>query len=390
MGDYSLADYGHMVEDPVRMSAYRESMRRHIRPGDVVIDIGTGPGIMAMMACQLGAARVYAIETNGSIETGRRAAARNGFADRIVFHRRMSTELELPERADVLISDLRGQSPLYGEHIPSIADARRRLLKPGAIQLPQRDRLFVGLSRDDTTYRSVRRPWLENDFNLDLSDGFKPVVNSWHGYSPRYTRSVGVGQCWAEVDYTSAESPNVKGRVSLQVPRGEVINGLELWFEAEVCPGIRYNTGPGQPEQVYGRGWLPLEREIAADQGDCLDVELSMHLVDGQYVVGWNTQLRREGIEGPLWACRQSTFHSVVLSPMQQKLMDPRYQPVPTSRSRALRWLLGEFEGTKSVGELAELLLAEHPGVVSDRAQALTFVRESAARYGVEPEAGQT
>ena len=61
----------------------------------------------------------------------REIAAANGFADRIDFFQELSTEVELPERADVIVSDLRGVLPAYQHHIGAIADARERLLAPG-------------------------------------------------------------------------------------------------------------------------------------------------------------------------------------------------------------------------------------------------------------------
>ncbi len=389
MSSYSLAAYGLMADDAVRMGAYVEAMRRSIRPGDIVLDIGTGPGVMALMACQMGASRVYALETNGSIEMARLAAARNGYANKICFLKKLSSEIDLPEVADVMGSDLRGQSPLHKEHIPSIVDARARLLKPGGIQLPARDQLFVGLSRDDVAYRGVRRPWLENDFGLDLSDGFVPVVNSIHRNSQRTNISLGTGQVWAEIDYTRVQSADVKGLVTFDLPRGEGVNGLELWFEAEVCEGVRYNTGPGQPEQVYGRTWLPLARPITADEGSRLVVDLSMNLVDGDYVICWKTSLYAGGGSELLWTQSQSTFHNAMLSPTRRALMNPQFQPKLTEQGEVLFWLLGQFSGEVSVGALASALLHRFPKVVRNLEHANVFVRGAASNFGISLELGR-
>jgi predicted RNA methylase len=45
---YSLAGYGRMVTDNLRTDAYAEALKREIKTGDVVVDIGTGPGILAL------------------------------------------------------------------------------------------------------------------------------------------------------------------------------------------------------------------------------------------------------------------------------------------------------------------------------------------------------
>ena len=114
---YSVHDYGRMIVDEVRMTAYVTALRAAVKPGSVVIDLGAGTGIFSLYACRFGAKKVYAIETNDAIDVARQIAAANGCADRIEFIQAVSTDVELPERADVIISDLRGSLPLFGQHL---------------------------------------------------------------------------------------------------------------------------------------------------------------------------------------------------------------------------------------------------------------------------------
>ena len=123
---YSLHFYGQMLADAPRVDAYAAALRQAVTPDSVVLDLGCGPGVFAMLACQLGARRVYAIEPDNVINIAREAAAANGFADRIEFFQSLSTDVTLPEPATIIISDLRGVLPFYQGHIPAIIDARRR------------------------------------------------------------------------------------------------------------------------------------------------------------------------------------------------------------------------------------------------------------------------
>src|SRR5579864_6216059 len=109
---YNLTDYGAMMFDQPRMQAYVSALERAVRPGSVVLDIGTGTGVFALLACRFGARKVYAIEPNDAIHVARRLAADNGCADRIEFVQDLSTRITLPEKADVIVSDLRGVLPL--------------------------------------------------------------------------------------------------------------------------------------------------------------------------------------------------------------------------------------------------------------------------------------
>ena len=133
---YSLNGYGDMITDTVRMDAYVRALQRAVKPGAVVLDIGTGTGIFALLAARMGARRVYAIEPSDAINVAREIARANGCADSIEFIQALSTEVEPAERADVLVSDLRGVLPFCGGHFAAIADARRRWLAPGATLIP--------------------------------------------------------------------------------------------------------------------------------------------------------------------------------------------------------------------------------------------------------------
>src|SRR2546425_794252 len=128
---YSLGAYASMIADRVRVEAYAAALRKTVREGSVVVEIGTGPGIFAVLACQFGASRVYAIEPDGIIQVAREVAVANGCANKIEFFEELSDRVTLPGRADVIFSDLRAVLPLFQRHIPVIIDARSRFLVPG-------------------------------------------------------------------------------------------------------------------------------------------------------------------------------------------------------------------------------------------------------------------
>src|ERR1051325_6170133 len=110
---YSVYFYGQLLADTPRLRAYVEALKKSITPGAVVIDLGCGPGFFALVACQLGARRVYAIEPDDVIQVAREAANANGCAETIEFFQSFSTEITPAERAGIIISDLRGVLPWY-------------------------------------------------------------------------------------------------------------------------------------------------------------------------------------------------------------------------------------------------------------------------------------
>ena len=148
--------------------AYREALREAINPGAVVLDIGTGTGIFAMMACQCGAARVYAIDPSDLVHLARELAAANGYADRIHFIQGISTRITLPEPVDVIVSDIRGSLPFFQQIIPTIVDARQRFLAPGGRLIPQEDTLWAAVVELPEVYEKYTAAWSENVYGLDL------------------------------------------------------------------------------------------------------------------------------------------------------------------------------------------------------------------------------
>ena len=95
---YTVSAYGQMIQDRGRMAAYAAALKNRVAPGGVVADIGAGPGVFSLLACQYGARRVYAIEPADVICLAREVAAANGYGDRIQFFQAVSTRVALPSR----------------------------------------------------------------------------------------------------------------------------------------------------------------------------------------------------------------------------------------------------------------------------------------------------
>src|SRR2546425_95038 len=108
---YDIIEHGMMVGDRRRLNAYLDAIRRVVRPGAVVADIGSGTGVFAVAACLAGARRVYAIEPGDIMQVAREIAVANGCESRIEFIQRVSTEVTLSERADVIVLDVRSVLP---------------------------------------------------------------------------------------------------------------------------------------------------------------------------------------------------------------------------------------------------------------------------------------
>ncbi len=376
---YKVADYGFMAGDLVRVQAYADAMRRVITPETVVLEIGTGSGLFAMHACQLGAKRVYAIEVEDAVEAARESAAANGFADRITFYHAASTQVTLPELADVLISDLRGTLPLHNHHLETIRDARARLLNPGALQLPQQDTIFFAPVYAPESYQDRVEPWKKNPFGLNMDAGRKTTINTYFTHRVKPEEIILPAQTWAEIDYCRDDAPlNYAHTLTWTIDQPLVVDALQGWFEARIYDEIGYRTSPDQPRLAYNTAYFPLEQPVSVQAGETLSVFMRADNHGGLYTWSWKTRVigadQRERI-----SFQQSTFFASVGSLRQRA---PMYQP-GLSRSGIIDGtILTWMNDGAAVAEIARRLMAQFPDVYPDTGAALAKAGNMSIRYG--------
>lgn len=377
---YSVLDYGRMAMDPVRMDAYARAIARAVKPGSVVVDIGAGTGIFSLLAAQAGAAHVHAIEPNPAVSLLHELARENGVADRVTIHACPSYEVDLTQRADVVVSDLRGSFPVHAEHLPAIRDARARLLRPGGTLVPQRDRLFVALVEADALWRKLEAGWMAFERQgLAAKATRMSVLNSVFTDAPASIPSSDVlsePAVWTEIDYRTSDADMFSGTVEVPCVRRGEAHGLALWFEATILDDIAFSTAPGS-NVVYARTFLPLLEPVRVENGDRAEVTLRVDTRGTRWA--WDTRISRAG--RALHSFRQATFFGMATDSAALVRESTSHRPKRSARGdRALR-ILESMDGERSVGDLAavarDLMPAESPA----RAGVLDEVRDLVGRY---------
>jgi predicted RNA methylase len=237
-----------MMNDAHRNEAYQAALARAIKPDTRVLEIGTGGGLLALMAARCGAQRVTTCETVTALaETARRVVAANGYGDRITVVAKHSTALQIgadmAEKADLLISEILSNEFLYEGVVPSLTDALRRLLKPGGQIIPAAGSIKVALLGGEAAAPYLR---VDDVCGFDMRE-FNAVVSRKKIIPAKYFDGTLLSDdsCaftfdFAALDKISAEKKTLR----IPVRSGGLCYGIIQWFHLQMDDEVAFENHP--------------------------------------------------------------------------------------------------------------------------------------------------
>lgn len=245
-----------LLRDSARSRAYISALREIITPSDVVVDIGTGNGIVAMAAALAGAKHVYAIEGGPVAATSRRIFEANGLADRITLLEGWSTSITLPEKADVIVSEILSNDIFTENHLQAVSDAARRMLKPGGRLIPASAQLFGRLVQIPPEQRSQQiisvadvQAWRQM-YGVDFTPLYE---DQWQGQARIRVRGGAVLPTWSilsqptligDVSLDVIDALNYRAEAVFEVNAPGRLDGMIGHFDLVVAPGHTMTTDP--------------------------------------------------------------------------------------------------------------------------------------------------
>ena len=185
MSSSELLEHAGYFRDVHKLRAYERALADVVRPGDVVVDLGAGTGLLGLMAARAGAARVYMVDRGPILGLASEIAARNGLADRVIAVRSDSADLTLPELADVIVCDQIGGFVYDAGVLEFFDDARRRLLKPGGTMIPGSFTLHMAPVSAPAVRENID-VWSTRPAGFDTEPLRQSAINNeWRWMSPR-------------------------------------------------------------------------------------------------------------------------------------------------------------------------------------------------------------
>ena len=378
---YGLFGHGRMIADVGRTAAYAEALRRHVTPDSVVLDIGSGTGIFALIAARLGARRVYAIEADDSIECGRRVAAENGLDHRVTFLQGVSTDIDLPEKVDLIVSDVHGALPAHGQSLRSIIDARDRFLAPGGALIPRRDTMWAAVVDAAALHDEIAGVWNDDVFGVDMTVVHEAAVNTWHGTRFGEADLVTRPECWAAIDYARLASAHLCGRAAWTIEEPRTAHGIGVWFDWDGAEGVTFSNSPLSGERhVYRQAFFPWPAALELNRGDQVHITMRADPVGSDYVYRWDTTVRGE--DGTAKAgFVQSDFLGQVLSANRLRKQASGFKPTLSEEGRIDRAILNGAASGLPLEQIARAISAAFPHRFREWTDAQRRVGEVSCKY---------
>jgi precorrin-6B methylase 2 len=252
-------EHARMLSDVHRTDAYVAAIRAAVRPDDVVLDIGTGSGVLAVAAAQAGARHVYAIEASDIAAVAQQVFEANDIADRVTLLEGWSTQVDLPEAATLLVTETLGIEPLEEDILRTILDARQRLLAPGARLIPNTLRLHAQALAVPDVHRWASRVdraavdgWRER-YGVDLGplrEAQRRVPLHWPVDSQVVAtwRTLGPSAQLVQVDLDSFASPGLRAGTRLDMDTAGIVDAILVTVSADLHDDIRLVQRPRRGE----------------------------------------------------------------------------------------------------------------------------------------------
>ena len=318
-----------MLEDMLRMEAYHAGIFGNssaLLADKIVLDVGTGTGVLAVWAAKAGAKHVYAVDASGAYQHAEQLVRSEGVSDRVTVLHTKIEEAEIPQSVDVIISEWMGVFLIKESMFDSVAYARDKWLKPGGLLLPSRATIELGLYTPDKDYDHTnfvrenlereRTEWAKTVADLrSLDVDYSALThNLEQELLDHYLRNA-IRSNYLSSDNLAADAKQILAfdcatvdpaaliqfskEFQFTITQHAEIRGFLGWFTVQFPNGVVLDTGPKPTYNHWGQQLYPLEQSLEVVPGDHVvgtitvrrnPLEPRLNIVEFQYQVGNKAQ----------------------------------------------------------------------------------------------------
>lgn len=259
--------YVSLLDNPTRLSAFRAGIEAAVRPGDRVLDLGTGVGTYAFLAARAGAGHVWGVDRDPVVRVARALAVANGLKDRVTFLQGEVPGVALPEVDVLIFEDF--PTAFLDPGVRALLASVAPLLAPGGRTVPLAGRLHLAPVAAFEAWRRSLPPSEDRDA-LDFA--WEPL-RALAANTPRQV-TLAPEHLLAPAA-ASAPIPLLPppGPAALRVDgawvtsEASTVHGLLLWFDLEVAPGVWLSNEPSPTPEPWRQLLLPVDPPLEVAEG---------------------------------------------------------------------------------------------------------------------------
>lgn len=291
-GFASLASHHVMLNDFVRVMAYKDAIKGHVK-GKRVIDLGCGTGILSLFAAKAGAASVVAIEESSMAQMAENMFKANKVNHLVTLYNSNSKDVTLSEKADVLVHEIIGVDPLEENIMFYIEDAKKRLLKSNGILIPGKMDLYcIAYEDSHAAQLEAEARAFEDLYGLD----FGPYIEEVKRSSLHFRHILSKGQNYFERKFISDETllhridfngkqiakPNLEKPVNIKITRDGLLSGVLIYFKAELCKEVILSNSPFSKPTHWGQKENPFPQAKKVKKDSMVKLRQELKIISGK------------------------------------------------------------------------------------------------------------
>ncbi len=251
-----------MLNNYVRNVAFYKAIAANLKPGDLVLDIGTGTGILSMMAAKLGAAHVYTCEVNPNLYSkALEIIELNGYKSQITVFNQSSFDLKSIPTCDLLVTETIADD-IFGENILKIVqDAQHRLLKPNAKIIPSQIKVYVTLI-ESRFFMEKLQVFSDNTCGFDLSPvnayGRNSLFVTKHDL-PHYKLLCNPTKV---IEMNLLEPYPTQQQTLVDITATGTAHGFLVWGAYQLSEGNELETGPWSAQTSWNQMFYAFSNQV--------------------------------------------------------------------------------------------------------------------------------
>ncbi len=266
-----------MMNDTIRNDAYEKALKSALKNGGVVLDIGSGSGLLSMMAARHGATNITTCEEVSMVaEKAKIIIERNGFKDQIQVINKLSTNLvvgiDLPERADILVTEIFDNGLLGENALVAIEHAKKHLLKPNAQIIPSGAKVYAILIDSEEIYKNHRVETISN-FNLSPFNQFSQFSYTGYHLEKMDYRAMSSTTSIFEIDFQKIIEKETTP-IEFNIIESGTCHAVAFWYELQLDQETKISTAPHLPQlSCWKQAVQLLSKPLSLTKGQTLKLK---------------------------------------------------------------------------------------------------------------------